>query len=148
MKGTFKIFIGIIVFIVAGSLLYVIGKDALKGNDAIFKDGVTYYNNKQFEAAEQSLQSEADRGNKEAYPYLGHTKLILNKPEEAEKYLLLALNDLKNNPDVTVKKNVLFNLGSTYLNLGEDSKARIYLKESSKLGNKNADQLLEKYRLN
>ncbi|MCT2406921.1 hypothetical protein NZD88_05060 [Chryseobacterium antibioticum] len=148
MKGTFKIFIGIIVFIAAGSLLYVIGKDALRGNDAIFKDGVTYYNNKQFEAAEQSLQSEADRGNKKAYPYLGHTKLILNKPEEAEKYLLLTLEDLKDNSNVPVKQNVLFNLGSTYLNLKEDNKAKTYLQEAAKLGNQEAEELLIKYNLN
>lgn len=148
MKNTFKIFIGIIVLIVGASLLYIIGKDSFKKDNSIFKDGISYYNNKQFEAAEQVFQSEADQGNKEAYPYLGHTKLILNKNKEAEKYLLLALEDTKDNTDTSVKQNVLFNLGSVYLNLREDSKAKTYLQQSFKLGNKEAEKLLIKYNLN
>lgn len=127
--------------------MYVVGKDTFKVNDAIFKDGVTYYDNKQFEAAEQTLQTEADRGNKDAYPYLGHIKLILNKPKEAEKYLLLALKDLKDNSNIPVKQNVLFNLGNAYINLKEDNNAKIYLQESAKLGNPDAEKLLIKYNL-
>lgn len=147
MKNTFRISIGIIVLIVGASLLYIIGKDSLKKDNSILKYGISYYDNKRFEAAEQVFQREADRGNRETYPYLGHTKLILNKNKEAEKYLLLALEDAKDNTDTSVKQNILFNLGSVYLNLREDSKAKTYLQQSSKLGNKEVEKLLIKYDL-
>ncbi|MBP2619651.1 hypothetical protein [Chryseobacterium jejuense] len=147
MKNLFK-FIFIIAGIAGAILIYVIAKDTFKKNDSVFRDGISYYTNGKYEAAEQIFQNEAEQGNKQAYSYLGHIKLIQRKPKEAEKYLLLALEELKNNPDISVKQSILFNLGSTYLNLRDDSKAKMYLNESSKLGNKSADQLLKKYNLN
>lgn len=147
MKNIFK-FIFIIAGIAGSVIIYVIGKETFEKNNSVFKDGVSYYTNGKYEAAEQIFQNEVEQGNKQAYSYLGHIKLIQHKPKEAEKYLLLALEELKDNSDISVKQNVLFNLGSTYLNLGDDSKAKMYLNESSKLGNKSADQLLKKYNLN
>jgi len=147
LKSIFKFIISISLGIIGVIIIYVIAKDTFKKNTSAFTDGVAYYDKGQYEAAEQLFQSEAEKGNRDTYPYLGHIKLVLHKPEEAEKYLLLALEELKKNPNVSVKQNVLLNLGSTYLNLGEDSKAKIYLKESISLGNKEAKNLLIKYNL-
>lgn len=147
MKNLFNLII-VISGIIGIIIICVIAKDTFKKNNTAFTDGVTYYEKGQYEAAEQILQSEAKKGNRDAYSYLGHIKLVLRKPAEAEKYLLLALENLKNDSDVSVKQSVLLNLGSTYLNLGKDSKAKIYLNESFRLGSKEAEKLLIKNNLN
>jgi len=147
MKNIFKLLASIIVLLFGITIIYIIAKDTFKRSDLIFKDGIKYYNEQNYDFAEQCLQSEAKHGNEDAYPYLGHTKLILNKPKEAEKYLLLALENLNNSDDIEIKKNVLFNLGCAYINLKEESKAKKYLLESLKLGNKEAEKILLKYNM-
>lgn len=127
MKSTIKFLFFLIIGIIGITIIYTIAKDTFKRSDLIFKDGVQYYNEgietnseDKLIAAEQCFENEVKFNNKKAYPYLGHIKLILHKPDEAEKYLLLALKDLEENPDLNVKQNVLLNLGSTYLNINED----------------------------
>ncbi len=154
MKLSIKILFSVLIGIIGVTIIYIIAKDTFKSSDLILNDCIRYYNEgletnseKKLLAAERCFESEEKFNNQKAYPYLGHIKLILRKPKEAEKYLLLALEHLEENPDSNVKQNVLLNLGSTYLNLNEDQKAKKYLEEASQLGDKTAEDLLKKYNL-
>ena len=105
-----KLIFFVIIGLIGIFIIYIIAKDTFVRNNTIFEDGISFYNEQKYAAAEQNLQSEADKGNKKAYPFLGHTKLVLGKSKEAEKYLLLSLED---NPDEPTKSIILLNLGST-----------------------------------
>ncbi len=146
MRNSLKFIFFLLSGIVGIMLIYVIAKDTFTDKNTVFQEAVGYYDNRKYEAADQLLQSEANKGNKEAYPYLGHTKLILGRPKEAEKYLLLSLENLPKD-DVETKKTVVMNLGSVYLNLHDYSKAKLFLTQAAALGDNYADELLIKYNL-
>lgn len=133
-------YFGIIISI---TLLYIIGVDIFKKDNSHFNDGMSYYNERKYSAAQQLLQSEADNGNSEVYPFLGHSFLNLGENEKAIKYLKLALDDpnLKDNADL--QKGTLFNLGYTYWKMGNKTEAKKYLLQASDMGSNNATKLLK-----
>ncbi len=147
-KHLFISCIAVVVAIFAISVIYLFSGSTSRKNssqaiaisteqklNSNYLQAMELYQQKKIVEAEPPLQQEADRKNIHAYGPLGHIKLITGDDVQAEKYLLLAL-DNRDDPliDNEYTANTMCNLGSVYYNLKNFSKARQYWEAAAAMG--------------